>query len=31
MFHYIDQPQTPSFPNGLIKTEFELLDQLRMT
>ena len=21
MFYYIDQPSTPSFPNGLVKTE----------
>ena len=31
MFDQIDQPCTLSFPDGLVKTEFELLDQLRLT
>ena len=25
MFHYIDQPCTPSFPIGLVKTEFDFI------
>ena len=31
MFYYIDQPSTPSLPDGLVKTESESLDQLRPT
>ena len=30
MFYYIDQPLTPSFPIGLVKTDSESLDQLRL-
>ena len=31
MFFYIDQPHTPSFPIGFIKTKFDfILDQLRL-
>ena len=25
MFYYVDQPPTPSFPIGLIKTEFDFI------
>lgn len=31
MFYYTDETQTPSFPAELVKTDFELLDQLRLT
>ena len=31
MFYYINQPLTPSFPIGLVKTKSEALDQLRLT
>ena len=30
MFHYINQPRTHSFSIGLVKTESESLDQLRL-
>ena len=30
-FYYIDQPGTPTFPIGLVKTESEVLDQFRLT
>ena len=28
MFYYIDQPRTPSFPNGLVKTESDFIVRL---
>ena len=31
MFYYIDQPHTPIFSIGLIKTKSEALDQLGLT
>ena len=31
MFYYIDQLRTSSFPTGLVKTESEALDALRLT
>ena len=31
MIHYSDQPRTPSFPIGLVKTEYKSLDQMRLT
>ena len=30
MFYYIDQPCTPSFPTGLVKSETDFIDQLRL-
>ena len=30
MFYYIDQPRIPSFPTGLVQTESEALDKLRL-
>ena len=31
LLYYMDQPHTPSFSTGLVKTEYESLDQLRLT
>ena len=28
MFHYVDQPQTPSFPAELVKTESDVIVRL---